>query len=145
VDGPEAGTVAGSHVLVEGVDSRSTGHLTVLLVHVVSAGAGVVTDPDSEVLDLGGALLVDLSLTQISHQSAVLLRDCRIEGCTHLVERHDLTSRLLDLAELLQKVPETGLGNNGVVGEEAHPVELGGGLSLGRQLAADDLVLVEAT
>jgi hypothetical protein len=60
--------VAGSHVLVEGVDSRSTGHLTVLLVHVVSAGAGVVTDPDSEVLDLGGALLVDLSHTQISHQ-----------------------------------------------------------------------------
>jgi hypothetical protein len=61
VDGSEAGTVAGGHVLVEGVDGLSAGHLTVLLVHVVGTRAGVVTDPDSEVLDLGGSLLVDLN------------------------------------------------------------------------------------
>jgi hypothetical protein len=61
VDRPESGTVAGSHVLVEGVDSLGTRHLTVLLVHVVGTGARVVTDPDTKVLDLGGPLLMDLS------------------------------------------------------------------------------------
>lgn len=48
------------HVLVEGIDGIGTGHLTVLLVHVVGAGAGVVSDPNTEVLDLLGTLLVDL-------------------------------------------------------------------------------------
>lgn len=60
VDGPEAGTVAGSHVLVHGLDGLGAGHLAVLLVHVVGTGAGVVADPDAEVLDLEGVLLVDL-------------------------------------------------------------------------------------
>jgi hypothetical protein len=46
--------------LVKSVDGGDTGHLTVLLVHVVGAGAGIVADPDTEVLDLLGALLVDL-------------------------------------------------------------------------------------
>jgi hypothetical protein len=57
---PETRSVAGSHILVEGIDGGNTRHLTVLLVHVVGAGAGVVADPDTEVLDFLGALLVDL-------------------------------------------------------------------------------------
>lgn len=60
VDRPEASTVAGGQVLVHGLDSLASGHLTVLLVHVVSARARVVTDPDAEVLDLQRVLLVDL-------------------------------------------------------------------------------------
>lgn len=60
VDGPEAGAVAGGHILVESLDGVGAGHLTVLLVHVVSAGPGVVADPDAKVLDLLGALLGDL-------------------------------------------------------------------------------------
>jgi hypothetical protein len=60
VDRPEAGTVTGSHVGVESLDSIRPGHLTVLLVHVVGAGARVVADPDAEVLDLLGVLLADL-------------------------------------------------------------------------------------
>ena len=63
VDRPEAGTVTGGHVLVEGLDGVGAGHLTVLTVHVVSAGAGVVADPDANVLDLEGVLLVDLRLS----------------------------------------------------------------------------------
>jgi hypothetical protein len=57
---PEARSVTGGHILVESIDGGDTGHLAVLLVHVVGAGARVVTDPDTEVLDLLGALLVDL-------------------------------------------------------------------------------------
>jgi hypothetical protein len=60
VDRPKAGTVTGGHVLVEGLDGVGAGHLTVLTVHVVSAGAGVVADPDANVLDLERVLLVDL-------------------------------------------------------------------------------------
>lgn len=60
VDRPESSPVPGSHVLVEGLDSICTGELTVLLVHVVGAAARVVTDPDTEVLNLHGSLLVDL-------------------------------------------------------------------------------------
>ena len=60
VDGAEAGTVTSSHVLVESLDGVGAAHLTELLVHVVGTGARVVTDPDAEVLDLEGTLLVDL-------------------------------------------------------------------------------------
>lgn len=61
MDRPEAGTVAGSHVGVESLDRCGSGQLTVLLVHVVRARAGVIADPDTEVLDLQGVLLRDLS------------------------------------------------------------------------------------
>ena len=60
VDRPEAGTVAGGHVGVEGLDGIRPRHLTVLLVHVVGTGPRVVTEPDAEVLDLQGVLLLDL-------------------------------------------------------------------------------------
>lgn len=60
MDRPEAGTVPGGHVLVEGLDGIGTTELTELLVHVVRAGTRVVTDPDTEVLDLQGLLLRDL-------------------------------------------------------------------------------------
>ncbi len=61
MDRPETSTVAGSHVRVESLDGICSRELTVLLVHVVGAGAGVVSDPDTEVLDAQRVLLVDLS------------------------------------------------------------------------------------
>ena len=61
MDGPEAGTVAGGHVLVEGLDGIRTAKLTELLVHVVRARTRVVAEPDTEVLDLQWLLLVDLA------------------------------------------------------------------------------------
>lgn len=64
---------------------------------------------------------------------------------TYDVDGHDLAGRLLDLAELAEEVPEARLGDDLVRGKDAHPVELGLGLLLRRQLAADDLVLLEAT
>jgi hypothetical protein len=72
---PEARSVAGSHILVESVDSGNTGHLTVLLVHVVGAGARVVADPDAEVLDLLGALLVDLRVVSVQARFVLLAQD----------------------------------------------------------------------
>lgn len=50
----------GGHVLVERLDGIGTGELTELLVHIVCTRAGIITDPDPEVLDLEGPLLRDL-------------------------------------------------------------------------------------
>ena len=63
MDGPEAGAVARSHVLVERLDGVRTAELTELLVHVVGTRAGDVAEPDTEVLDLQGLLLVNLEGT----------------------------------------------------------------------------------
>lgn len=63
VDASETRAVTGGHVLVHGLDGITAGHVAVLLVHVVGAGAGVVADPDTEVLDLHGSLLLDLVYT----------------------------------------------------------------------------------
>lgn len=52
--------MSGSHILVHGLNSICSRHLTVLLVHVVGTRARIVPDPDAEVLDLQGALFADL-------------------------------------------------------------------------------------
>jgi hypothetical protein len=125
--------VAGSHILVESVDSGNTGHLTVLLVHVVSARARVVADPDTEVLDLLGALLVDLMVVSVTSHCVLLAQRC-VASCvafrTHLVDGDDLTVRLLDLAELAKEVPEPRLGDDLVGRKNAHTVDLRGGVCL---------------
>jgi len=60
VDRPEAGTVPGSHVLVQTMYCISTGEFTELLVHVVSSGTRVVAEPDAKVLNLQWLALMDL-------------------------------------------------------------------------------------
>jgi len=106
MDRPETSAVPGSHILVEGLDGIGAGKLTVLLVHIVSSAAGVVTDPDSKVLDFLRTLLMD-----------------------H-IQRHNLTSTLFHLPELLEEIPEAGFSNDGVRSEEAHAVELGSGVRI---------------
>lgn len=49
-----------SHILVQGLDSIGAGELAVLLVHVVSSAAGIVADPDAEILDFQRPLLMNL-------------------------------------------------------------------------------------
>ena len=80
VNGPEASTVAGSHVLIESLDGIRTAELTELLVHVVGTGARIIAKPDAEVLNLQRLLLVDLEghvpRTAVSSHSA-----CHLNGC----------------------------------------------------------------
>lgn len=121
MNAPESGTVAGSHVLVQGLNGGSAAHLAVLLVHVVGARARVVTNPDAEVLDLEGSLLVD-----------------NIQG-------NDLARRLLDLSQLHQEIPEARFGDHIVVREDAHAIQLRRRVRIGGQVAADDLVFLETT
>ena len=121
VNGPETGTMSGRHILVESFDGIGTAHLTVLLVHVVRAGAGIVTDPDTEVLNLERSLLVDD------------------------VQRHNLAVGLLHFSQLHEEVPEAGLGDHGVGCEDTHAVQFGGRVGIRWQVAPDDLVFLKTT
>ena len=60
---PEPRAMPGRHILVHRLHRITTRHLTILLVHVVRAGAGVVAEPNTEVLDFLWLLLVDLCVT----------------------------------------------------------------------------------
>ena len=119
VDRSETSPVPRRHILVQAPDCICAGKLTELLVHIVGAAARVVTDPDTEVLDFQGALLVDD------------------------VEADDLAVGLLDFLKLREEVPEARLGDDFVGREDAHAVELGRGLRLGGEMATDDLVFFE--
>lgn len=160
MDGPETGTVAGGHVLVHSLDGLSPRHLTVLLVHVVGTRAGVVSDPDAEVLDLQRVLLVDLKQKKLAWSaynppmivtlqprclSPAALRVFGSSDSTYHVDGHDLTSGLLDLLQTPHEVPVSGLGDNGVGSEDSHTVQSRGGVGLCGQVSANDLVLVKTT
>lgn len=113
--------MSGSHILVQCLDSISAAQFSVLLVHVVCTRARVVADPDTEVLDLERALLMDD------------------------IERHNLAGRFLDLSQFLEEIPESGLGDHGVGCENTHAVEFGGWVVVSWQMAANDLVFLETT
>lgn len=108
MDRPEASTVAGSHVLVKGPDGIGASEFTELLVHVVCARTRVVAEPDTEVLDLQGLLLVDLEINsvhvankgriaKVSSHSA-----CHLNGCKgqHAMILTTLTPKISPLAFL---------------------------------------------
>lgn len=82
----------------------------------MGAGAGIVTDPDTEVLDLQWALLMDLPLLE---PFQVLLFKA-----THHIQADDLSVRLFNLPQLHQEVPETRLRNHGVGCKYSHAVQL---------------------
>ena len=60
VDGPEACTMPGRHVLIKALNSICPREFTELLVHVVGSRARVVSQPDAKVFDLQRLLFVDL-------------------------------------------------------------------------------------
>ena len=78
MDRTETCTVTSSHVLVERFHSIGSGHLTEFLVHVVGTRARVVSDPDTEVLDLQGMLLVDLEKRKNQQMSLIILAQMQI-------------------------------------------------------------------
>merc|ERR1719329_1106053 len=88
LEGLLAGTVATSHVIVQHLYSLRQRGSTVLAVHVVSATARVVLDPNSEIL----------------HVSIILLRN--------LVDIQDLSGSLLHLSLSMHEVPESRLGHH---------------------------------
>ena len=60
VDRPEPSTMSSCHILVQSLNRISSRHLSVFLVHVVSSGARIVSNPDAKVLDFHWSLFMDL-------------------------------------------------------------------------------------
>lgn len=117
VDVVPGGLVDGSHLVVHLVNGTSAGGVPVLLVEVVDTGPRSVAEEDAEVLDRVGLLL------------------------GQLVDSKELALGLLNLLELAHEIPETGLGDHVVLGEDAHAVHLGVRVRLSRDATTDNLVL----
>lgn len=121
VDGSKSSSVSSSHVLVQRLDSTDSGNVSDLLVHVVSTGSGVVSDPHAEVLDGGWVSLADA------------------------VDGDDFTRSLLDLVQSLQEVPVTGLGDDHVWSKDSHSEQLWFRNGFGGQTTADNLVFIQTS
>ena len=113
------------HLLVALLHSAEERSVTVLLVHVVRAGAGVVAQLDAVVLHLL-VLLVNLPRSRPNR---------------YLVHGEDLTGSLL-LLQSVHEIPVAGLGRHRVGSEQSHSVNLRLRIHLGGQSAANDLVVV---
>lgn len=119
LNGVGTGTVARGHIAVALGDSTANGQITVLAVHVVGTGTGIVAQPDAEVL----------------HAQRSLLQDA--------LDRDDLTGGLLELTQLPQEVPETRLGHDLVRCEDVHLEQRRVRILLRGQLTPDDLVFLQ--
>lgn len=112
------GSVSTSHVVVHLTDGTSESDISVLLVHIVSSASASVTEPDSEILDLSGGLVEDLS------------------------DIEDLSTGSLGLRQRLHVVPELRLGNNLVASEDLHSEDLGARVLGGGSSTTNKLVEV---
>mmetsp|Transcript_65084 Transcript_65084/g.180508 ORF Transcript_65084/g.180508 Transcript_65084/m.180508 type:complete len:233 (+) Transcript_65084:1-699(+) len=119
LDGARLCAVAPGHLRVHLAHGTVDVDVAVLLVHVVRVRAALVAQPDAVVLDLRGAAVVKL------------------------IDSEQLTTALLCLVQLLHEVPKPRLCQHGVLGEQAHPEYLGGGVLGRRGCAAHDLVLMD--
>lgn len=106
LDGLTTGGVTSAHFNVHLGDGTAEGGVSVFLVHVDGVSAGIVSEENTEVLEAGGLLLVDLG------------------------GRDDLTLDSSDLVLSLHVVPVLGSGVNFGRGEDSESVEgwLGDGL-----------------
>ncbi len=62
----------------------------------------------------------------------------------YLVDRDNFTRGLLDLGELLEKVPESRLCNNMIWSKKAHSEELWSRFLFSRKSTSNDLVFVQS-
>ena len=154
VDRPEPSAVTRGHVLVEGLDCVAAGHLAVLLVHVVGAGARVVADPDTESLDLLRAGLGDLCRCQDISQSSLsrsqrTLFKLTISPLAFLTLRSLLQTLSLNVTLVLfcsalpQEVPETALRDDIVGRKDPHAHQLRVLVGGRGQMAPNDLVFLQ--
>lgn len=119
LDRAEPSTVATRHLRIELVDGARESQITILAVHVMRAGAGVVFEPDGVILDDAGVAF------------------------NQLVDVQNLARSLLHLVHLVQKVPEAGLGHYFVWCKDLHPKHRGVGVSLSGHVPSHHLVLTE--
>lgn len=100
VDRSKSGSVSGSQIFVQTFNSTGSGNISVFFVHIVGTRSGVVSDPDTKVLDVSWVSFLDD------------------------VNRNNFTRSLLDFVQLLQEVPVSRLCNHSVWSKDSHTVQL---------------------
>ena len=129
LDGTITSTVSTSHLLIALLHSTEESVITILLVHVVSTGTRIVSQPDTVVLDFG-VLLVDLPKSAITRPNA------------YLVDSKNLTSTLLHLLKSVHEVPITGLSSDSVGSEKTHSVNFRFRVRFGRKSTTNNVIIV---
>merc|ERR1712142_418063 len=99
LNGVSTSTMTGSHVTVTLGNSSSSGQITVFPVHVVCTTPGVISQPNTKVLDFQWFPFI------------------------HQLATYNLSLRLLDLPQLLGKIPEARLCSDFIWGEDPHAVQ----------------------
>ena len=105
------------HLCVELTDSSIERDISVLLVHVVVGSSGLISQDNAEGLDVVGSSLKDL------------------------VDGQDLSLSSFGLQLTTEMVPELGLGDDFVSGEESDGIDFGVGVLVGGQLSSEHEVL----
>ena len=118
LNGTRTGTMTSSHFVVKLCNCTSDGKITVFTVHIMGTRTGLVTKPDSVILDDTGVLLNDFNTVE------------------------DFSSGLLHLTELVHVVPELGFSNNSVGCKDNHAVCLWVRVLISSSLTAYYLVSV---
>ena len=129
LDGTITSTVSTSHLLIALLHSTEESVITILLVHVVSTGTRIVSQPDTVVLDFG-VLLVDLPKSAITRPNA------------YFVDSKNLTSTLLHLLKSVHEVPITGLSSDSVGSEKTHSVNFRFRVRFGRKSTTNNVIIV---
>ena len=129
LDGAVTSTVSTGHLLVALLDGAEESVVTILLVHVVSTGTRVISQPDTVVLDFGVSL-VDLPKSAITLPNA------------YLVDSKNLTSTLLHLLKSVHEVPITGLSSDSVGSEKTHSVNFRFRVRFGRKSTTNNVIIV---
>ena len=119
LDGGGTGTVTGRHFGVQLFHGTAQRSITVLFVHIVAAGTGVVAKRNTVHVDNVGVLLHDF---------------------TH---GKDVAGGFFHFAVLMQKVPETRFRLDGGFGKDLHAVDLRSLVVGGGSFTPRDLVLVD--
>ena len=129
LDGTITSTVSTSHLLIALLHSTEESVITILLVHVVSTGTRVISQPDTVVLDFGVSL-VDLPKSAITRLNA------------YLVDSKNLTSTLLHLLKSVHEVPITGLSSDSVGSKKTHSVNFRFRVSFSRKSTTNNVIIV---
>lgn len=117
LDGTGTSTVSTSHLIVKLGNSSGESNVSEFTVHIVSSRSGGITEPNSVILHDSGVLFDNLNTVK------------------------NFTRGNLHLTELMHVIPELGLGNHFVGGENNHAVCFWIGVFFGGSLAADHLIL----
>lgn len=117
LDGTGAGAVSTGHLIVKLGNSSGESNVSEFTVHIVSSRSGGITEPNSVILHNSGVLFDNLDAVK------------------------NFTGGDLHLTELMHVIPELGLGNHFVRGENNHAISLWVRVLFGGSLSADHLIL----